>query len=186
MTTIRLVGRPVADLDLVLARAADRIVRSDGTVWVEGAPKSHDALRRGLALAGVGAVEEEAPAPRSDLVQSLGLGLEPASEPAIEILTIRLLALGESTDRALGSRVLRRIIPQYRVAREGACRELLRGGAEIVWWERRAWLAAAALRRAEVRRSFRPIVFDRGALASPRQGGLLWARGGALTRWAFG
>ena len=186
MMSIRLVGRPVADIDLVLVRAADRIVRADGTLWVQGPAESHAALRRGLAIAGVGTVDEEAPAPRPELVQSLGLGLAPASEPAIEILSLRRLPLADSTARALGSSSLRRIVPAYRTARQSACRELLRGTDELAWWERRAWLAARALRLAGVRRSFRPIVFDRGALASPRPGGLVHAREGAITRWAFG
>lgn len=186
MTSIRLVGRPAADIDLVLVRAADRIVRADGKLWVHGAAESHAALRRELALAGVGTVDEEAPAPRPELVPSLGVGLAPANEPAIEILSLRLLPLAESTARVLGRRSLRLLLPAYRAERESACRELLRGTDELAWWERRAWLAVGALRLAGVRCSFRPIVFDRAALASPRPGGVVHAREGAITRWAFG
>lgn len=186
MTSIRLVGGPAADIDLVLVRFADRIVRADRTLWVRVVEGSCADLRRGLALAGVGTVEEDAPAPRLDLVQSLGLGLAPASEPAIEILSLRRMPLAESSARALGARSLRRIVPAYRGAQERACRELLRGTDELAWWERRAWLTAGALRLAEVRRVFRPIVFDRDALASPRPGGIVHAREGSITRWAFG
>lgn len=186
MTSLRLLGTPAADIDLVLVRSADRIVRADRTLWVTVAPGSCADLRRRLALAGIGTVEEDAPVPRHDLVQSLGLGLAPASEPAIEILLLRRVPLAESTSRALGARSLRRLVPAYRSPRERACRELLHGTDELAWWERRAWLTAGALRLAEVRRVFRPIVFDRGALASPRPGGLVRARDGSITRWAFG
>ena len=186
MMSLRLVGRPVVDLDLVLVRTVDRIVRADGTLWVQVAAGSRAALRRELALAGVGSVDEEAPAPRPELVPSLGLDLAPANEPAIEILSLRRLPLAEATARVLGRRSLRSVLPAYRLSREGACRELLRGTDELAWWERRAWVAASALRLAGVRRSFRPIVFDRAALASPRPGGLVHAREGAITRWAFG
>lgn len=186
MTSLRLVGAPAADIDLVLVRCADRIVRADRALWVIVAEGSCADLRRRLALAGVGTVDEDAPVPRQDLVQSLGLGLAPASEPAIEILSLRRVPLAEATARALGTRSLRRIIQTYRGPRERACRELLRGTDELAWWERRAWLTAGSLRRAGVRRVFRPIVFDRGALASPRPGGLVRARDGSITRWAFG
>lgn len=185
MTALRLIGRPVTPVDLVLVRSAERIVRVDGTLWVEGPAASRAELRRGLAFAGVGAVEEDAPTPRSDLIQSVGLGLAPAPEPVIEILSLRLLPHAESTGRALGSVTLRRLVPRYRAARHRACRDLLRGADELVCWERRAWLTASALRRSGVRRSFRPIVFDRDALTSPRLGGLASARSGAITQWAF-
>jgi len=186
MMSMRLVGTPAAEIDLVLVRAADRIVRADGTLWVHGPADARPRLRRELALAGIGTVDEEAPAPRPELVPSLGLGLAPANEPAIEILSLRRLPLAESTARVLGRRSLRRLLPAYRAARESACRELLRGTDELAWWERRAWLAAGALRLAGVRRSFQPIVFDRAALVSPRPGGVVHAREGAITRWAFG
>ncbi len=186
MTSLRLLGRPLTDIDLVLIRAAQRIVRADGCLWVQGAAEARAALRRGLAHAGIDTADEEAPAPRPGLVQAVGVGLAAASEPAIEVLSLRPLPLGESSAHALGSRSLRRTLPAYRLARESACRELLRGADELAWWERRAWLAPGDLRLAGVRRSFRPIVFDRAALASARPGGLVHARDGALTRWAFG
>ena len=186
MTALRLAGRPVVPIDLLLVRTAAQLVRSDGTVWVEPSEGSQDALRRGLAFAGLGAFEDEAPAPRPDLVPALGSSLVPASEPAIETLTLRRVPLSEAMARALGSRGVRAIWPPYRAERAAACRELLRETDEQAWWERRAWLPGAAVRRLSVRRSFRPIVFDRAALAAPRPGGVLRAREGAITRWAFG
>ncbi len=186
MMSIRLVGGPAADIDLVLVRAAVRIVRADGMLWLQVAAAARAELRRDLALAGIGIVDEDAPIPRPELVPSLGLDLSPANEPAIEILSLRPLPLAESTARVLGRRSLRRLIPAYRLSRESACRDLLRGMDELAWWERRAWLAPGALRLAGVRRSFRPIVFDRAALASPRPGGVIHTHEGALTRWAFG
>ena len=186
MTALRLAGRPVVAIDLLLVRTAARLVRSDGTIWIEPIGGSRDALRRGLAFAGVGAFEDEAPAPRPDLVPALGLGLAPASEPAIETLTLRRVPLSEAITRALGSRRVRALWPPCRAVRAAACGELLRETDEQAWWERRAWLPGAAVRLPSVRRSFRPIVFDRAALAAPRPGGLVRARDGAITRWAFG
>ena len=186
MTALRLAGRPVADIDLLLVRTAVRLVRSDGTVWVEPSEGSRDALRRGLAFAGVGAFDDEAPAPRPDLVPALGSSLAPATEPAIETLTLRRVPLSDAIRRTLGSRGVRALWRPYRAARAAACRQLLRETDEHAWWERRAWLPAPAVRLAAVRRSFRPIVFDRAALAAPRPGGVLRARDGAITCWAFG
>lgn len=185
MRALRLAGRPVVPIDLLLARTAERVVRSDRTVWVLPHAGTRDALHRGLAYAGVGTSEEELPVPRADLVPALGSDLLPASEPALEALALRRLTLGESTRRALGRRWLRPVWPGQRARRRSACRELLRGSDEVVWWERRAWLAPGAIRLAAVRRSFRPIVFDRGALDSMRPGGLLHAAEGAISRWAF-
>lgn len=186
MRSLRLVGRPVAAIDLLLARTAERVVRSDATLWVIPLDGSRDVLRRGLAFAGVGTCDEDLPVPRADLVPALASDLLPATEPAIEALALRRLALGESTRRALGRRWLRAVWPAYRTRRRVACRALLHGSDEVVWWERRAWLPPGAIRLPAVRRSFRPIVFDRAALDSLRPGGLLHADDGAITRWAFG
>ena len=186
MSAVRLTGRPVGAIDLLLVRTAMRLVRSDGTVWVEPVEGARDALRRGLAFAGVAAVDEDPPVPRPDLVPALGSSLEPASEPAVETLTLRRVPLSEGVARALGSRSFRTLWSPYRAARAAACRELLRETDEQARWERRAWLPGPAVRLQAVRRSFRPIVFDRAALAAPRPGGVLRARDGAITRWAFG
>ena len=186
MTTLRLIGRPVAPIDLILVRSAERIVRSNGALWVEATAGPCDALRRGLAFAGLGAVEDEAPAPRPDLVPSIGSTLVPAAEPAIEALTLRYLELAESTKRVLGQQWLRAVWPAYRTARRVACRDVLHERDALALWERRAWLAPGAVRLAAVRRTFRPIVFDRAALGDLRPSGLLHARDGEITRWAFG
>ena len=186
MSSLRLVGRPVAPIDLLLARTAERIVRSDGILWVVPLEGSRDALRRGLAFAGVGASDDELPVPRADLVPALASDLCPATEPALEALALSRLELSASTRRALGHRWLRAMSPGYRRRRRTACRALLRGSDDVVRWERRAWLAPGAIRLASVRRSFRPIVFDRAALDSLRPGGMLHADDGAITRWAFG
>lgn len=183
---LRLTGRPVVPVDLLLARTAERAVRSDATLWLLPLPGSRDALRRGLALAGVGTCDDDPPVPRADLLPALGSHLRPATEPALETLSLRRLPLGDSTKRVLGRRCLRAVWPAYQARRRMACRELLRGSDELVRWERRAWLAPGAIRLAAVRRSFRPILFDRAALDSARPGGLLHAADGAITRWAFG
>jgi len=186
MMALRLVGRPAAPVDLLLVHLAERIVRSDGVVWVEPMAGSADTLRRGLALAGLGTCNDEAPTPRPDLVPSLGSTLAPATEPAIEMVTLRRIELAESTVRLLGHRWLRIVWPAYRNARWSACRDVLREGDALAWWERRAWLAPGAIRLAAVRRSFRPIVFDRAALGSLRPAGPLHTRDAEITRWAFG
>ena len=186
MSSLRLAGRPATCIDLLLARTAARVVRSDGTLWVLPLEGSREVLRRGLAFAGVGTSDEELPVPRPDLVPALASDLLPASEPAIEALALRRVALAESTRQALGRRWLRAVSPAYRRRRRSACRALLRESDEVVWWERRAWLAPGSIRLPAVRRSFRPIVFDRAALDSSRPGGLVHADDGAITRWAFG
>ena len=186
MRSLRLVGRPLAPIDLLLARTAERIVRSDATLWVVPLPAAREELRRGLAFVGVCSRDEELPVPRTDLLPALASDLLPATAPAIESLALRRIALAESTRRVLGRRWLRAVWPAYRARRRIACRELLRGSDEVVCWERRAWLVPSAMRLPAVRRSFRPIVFDRAALGSPRPGGLLHAHEGAITRWAFG
>ncbi|HEX4744938.1 MAG TPA: hypothetical protein VFW12_09770 [Candidatus Limnocylindria bacterium] len=186
MRSLRLAGRPVAPIDLLLARTAERIVRSDATIWVLPLEGTRDALRRGLAFAGIGASDDDLPVPRADLVPALGSDLSPATEPALDALTLSRLQLAWSTRRALGHPWLRAAWPAYRTRRRVACRALLRGSDEVVRWERRAWLAPGAIRLAAVRRSFRPIVFDRAALDALRPGGVLHADEGAITRWAFG
>lgn len=186
MSALRLAGQPVSDIDLLLVRMAVRLVRSDGAIWIEPAAGSRDALRRGLAYAGVGTRDEEVPVPRPDLVPALGSTLDPASDPAIETLTLGRVPPSDAIARALGSRTLRTVWPPYRLARAAACRELLRETDDRAWWERRAWLTPPAVRLPAVRRAFRPIVFDRAALASPRPGGVVRARDGRITRWAFG
>jgi hypothetical protein len=186
MTSLRLVGRPAAAIDLALLRSAARLVRSDGTLWVQAPEGLALELRRDLALAGLGARDDDAPAPGPGLLPTLGLDLIPATVPALEVLTLRRLPLAEAISRSLGRRWLRRAVPSYRAARESRCRELLRGADELAWWERRAWLTHDALRDACGRRSFRPILFDRAALVGPRPGGLVHGRDGVLTRWAFG
>lgn len=185
MTALRLTGRPVRPIDAVLVRAVDRLVRAEGDVWAVPADGSLDVLRRELALAGVATREEAPPAPRPDLVPALGSDLAPAAGAAIEVLTLLRLPLAEATARALGRRWLRAIVPSYRTARVAACRDLLREADAHAWWERRAWLPAGAVRHRDIRRSFRPILFDRAALAAIRPAGLVRARDGALTRWAF-
>lgn len=123
--------------------------------------------------------------PSPGLVLTLASDLHPTAVPAVETLALACLPLGDATRKVLGSSLLRRVARRYRVPRERACRELLRERDELLAWDRRVWLPSGALRAAGVRGRFRPVIFDREALSSPRRGGLVRASEGAITRWAF-
>lgn len=148
------------------------------------APTELVALRRELALAGLGVREEEPPVPASGHLPAIGMSLAPVGDASLDVLTLRRLPLSAATARVLGGRIAR-LVPAVRTRRHDDCRALLRGADEHAWWERRAWLSASHVRRREVRSTLRPIVFDRSALAGFRAGGILRARDGAIARWAF-
>lgn len=181
----RLVGRPATDIDLAVLRWCDGLARSRGSVWVSVAQSDRTQLRRELALAGLGMVEDGRPEPPADHVLTLGADLRPASVPAVETLRLERLPLEEATRKLLGGRLRRRVLRRYRASREVACRAVLRGRDELAWWERRAWLPRSSLRDAGVRGCFRPVLFDSAAHAAPRRGGCVRASDGAITRWAF-
>lgn len=142
------------------------------------------ALRRELALAGLGVREEEPPVPQAGQLPAIGMSLAPVGDASLDVLTLRRLPLSAATARVLGARISR-LVPGVRRRRDDDCRALLREADEHAWWERRAWVSASSLRRREVRSALRPIVFDRSALTGFRAGGIVRARDGAIARWAF-
>lgn len=185
MACHRLVGRPVADIDLAILRWCGGVVRSRGSIWVSVATADSAQLRRELALCGIGMVEEGHPEPPADHVLTLASDLRPTSVPAVETIRLERLPLDEATREILDGRFRHRVIRRDRVSREAICRALLHGRDGSAWWDRRAWLPRGSLRDAAVRGRFRPVVFDRAALAAPRRAGLVRASDGAITRWAF-
>lgn len=182
--SLRVVGRPCDAVDLALIRSASRLCRAGGSLWVSVEPADRAALARDLALVGLGLLAEEPPLARDGDVPAIGTSLGPVADASLDVLTLRRIALSAATSRALGSRIAR-LVPAVRRRRNEECRALLRGADEQASWERRAWLGAGSLRRAEIRATLRPIVFDRGALTGSRPGGTLRASDGAITRWAF-
>lgn len=184
MISLRLLGRPSGPADLPLLRSASRLCRSGSSVWVAVAEERRAALQRDLAFAGLGVREEEPPLAQPEHVAAIGTALAPVADASLDVLTLRGLPLSVATSRVLGRRIVR-VAPSVRRRRHEACRALLRATDEHASWERRAWVPSASLRRREVRATLRPIVFDRAALTGPRPGGIVRARDGAITRWAF-
>lgn len=185
MLWARLTGAPADRIDLAVLRWCTGLARSEGLVWVSVDAVQHAPLRRDLALMGIGLVEERPPEPPRDLVLAIASDLRPIIRAALETLDLERVPLAESTRTVLGRPILRLASRRYRAPRDHACRELLRGRDEQARWERRAWLPRDSFRHATVRGCFRPVVFDREALATKRRGGLVRASEGAITRWAF-
>ena len=181
----RLTGRPTGDIDLAVMRWSKDLARAEGAIWASADRADQAHLRRDLAQVGIGLVEESRPEPPPRLVLTLASDLRPAAFPILETLRLERLPLHDATRMVLGRRVLRRALHRYREPRERACRALLRGADELAWWDRRAWLPRHCLRQKGIRGYFRPVLFDKQALAAPRRGGLVRASDGAITRWAF-
>jgi len=187
LTVIRLEAFPGASVDRAVADvgSATLIRRHDGA-FIDVADADAPRAIRALALAGVGAdvsvAELVAP---SALLPALGIDLGPLARGLVasDIVLARRLTLGEATRE-----LLRRPFGQYGrpalAARETA-RALLRGEDAFLAWERRAWATRDALRTRAVRKSLRPVVFDRGALERAELRGRSLASSGALTRWLF-
>lgn len=185
MTWVQVHGCPAGPIDRELLRTAARIVRRGSEVWVRALAEDVRPLQRGLALAGLGASLGPAPLPAAGLVPVIGRSLQPVAGPSLDVLILDRVPLAQATRLALGQRIVRRWLPRYRSARHDACRRLLRGSDELAWWERRAWVDPSYLRRAAIRSSFRPILFDADAHTAVRRGGVLHARAGAITAWMF-
>lgn len=184
MSSLRITGTPATPIDLCVLVLAQRLIRAGGLLWIEVTAERRDTLRRELAFAGLGTVDDEPAGHEPDLAQAIGVALTPSAELSLDVLTLRPLGLAASTRRALGQR-LPRLVPRIREQRHENCRRLLRGAEVEARWERRAWLPAALLRRRDARAALRPIVFDRAALSTSRPGGIVRASDGAITRWAF-
>jgi len=181
----RLTGDRAGGIDLAVLRWCDGLTRSVGSVWVSVAEEQHVHLRRDLALVGVGLVAERPPEQPGDLVLTIARDLRPLGLAGFETIDLERVPLDQATRAVLGRALLRRASERYRAPREHDCRELLRGRDVLAWWERRAWLPRDAFRHADVRACFRPVIFDREAIAARRPGGRVAASTGSITRWAF-
>lgn len=177
-------GHPGAGIDLAVLRWCDGLTRSAGSVWVSVGDEQHPQLRRDLALVGVGLVAERPPERPNDHVLAIARDLRPISWAAMETIDLERVPLDHATRAVLGWGLLRRASERYRAPREHDCRELLRGRDVLAWWERRAWLPRDAFRHSRVRACFRPVIFDREAIAARRRGGLVAASTGAISQWA--
>lgn len=187
MTVLRLepLGGSHVDRALAAVGSATLTRREDGA-FVEVAVADVARLVRALAFAGVAAsaCDADLAAPRG-LVPAVGRDLAPLARPlaGTDIVRVRRLTLGEATREVLRRR-LGGLLPAPAPARDRA-RALLRGEDVLLAWTRRAWLTRGVLRAGPVRRSLRPIVFDREALERPDPGGRTFASSGALQRWLF-
>ena len=184
MTLLQL-ARPASDnADDALAAAGDAtlIRRADGA-YVDVASEDVDALIRALAYAGVHATRCEADlAVPPTLLPAVGRDLAPlAGSTAHDVVHVRRLTLGLATRE-----LLRRTFARGpgEAARDRA-RALLRHDESVIAWSRRAWLTREALRSGAVRRSLRPVVFDRAALDRVELEGRTLATAGRITRWLF-
>jgi hypothetical protein len=171
------VDRAVATVDAVTL-----VRRSDGA-YADVAEADAGRMVRALALAGVRADASDADlaVPRA-LFPALGLDLAPLARGVItfDLVRVQRLTLGQSTRE-----LLRRRIGRPSDARAESVRSLLRGEDALLAWMRQAWSPRDALRLRSVRRSLRPIVFDRGALERADLAHRTLASTGALTRWLF-
>lgn len=181
----RLTGDPAAGIDLAVLRWCAGLTRAAGSVWVSAGDEQHAQLRRDLALVGVGLIADRPPEPPGELLLTIARDLRPINCAAVETIDLVRVPLDQATRVVLGRALLRRASARYRGPHEHSCRELLRGRDVLAWWERRAWLQREAFRDPRVRACCRPIIFDREAIASKRQGGLVAASTGAISRWAF-
>ncbi|CAN5177916.1 hypothetical protein BH18CHL2_BH18CHL2_05750 [soil metagenome] len=186
MTTCRVRGTPVCDLDLAVARVSIlKLVKSDTALWMSFARESRADVIREMALCGLDLVAGDAPATGADLVPALARSLAPLETPRlIETVVLRRVPLAIATAKLLE----RRWLPGFRSPNERQrkrCRDLLHDEDAILTWERRGWLPRQAFRNRDVRRVFRPILFDRRALFEVRLGGEVLASEASVTRWAF-
>lgn len=188
MTVLRLVALAGNGVDDALAAIAGAVLaRRERDAYAEVALADVERAARALALAGIRAEPcqvDLAPAP--GLVLAVGRDLAPLPGEAVplDVVHVRRLDPAEAT-REVMSRRWYGLLPPTAAARE-RCRSLLRGQEVTLAWRRRAWLRHSALRSGEVRRSLRPVVFDRGAAGAdlslaPR----ISSRDGALGRWLF-
>jgi len=188
VSTLRLVGRRGLDLDAPVASVgtATLIRRADG-LYVEVAPGDVRDLVRAFAFAGIDAVDAVTPPVAADIaghVAAVGTRLEPLPPATfvLDVVRVRRLAVGEATRE-----VLRRRLAWLRPPSDEArrmCRRLLWREDAFLAWDRRAWIARAAIRDRAVRACLRPVVFDRRAADRMRERGRSFVTDRALARWA--
>lgn len=164
MTVLRLERLSAGSLEAALAELPSCLLwRCDAAIHLrfEGSAR---AVGRALAFAGVRSVEIDAepPVPAGELIRALGMTLDPVplGEGELDTLEVRTIGVAEAT-----ARILRRppFAPRSSGQRRERCRALLRGLDLELEVRRTVWCRRASLRAA--RRSMRPAIFDRRALA---------------------
>jgi hypothetical protein len=183
-TRLRLEAVARAGFDARLVRLGEgRLTRSDGITYLETGRPLADATHH-LALAGVRGVPcAEVPVPQAGHRAAVALDLAPLDDttPAIDVVEVRCVSLGEAV-----AALSRRRVPFLPVApaARSLCRGLLRDEDMVMAWRRFIWCSLASMRHVRSRVPLRPIVFDRSAL---QRRALRWTyvSAGALERWAF-
>ena len=184
MTVLHCERLASGDVDAAVASLGAAILaRTPVGAFVEVDGHLVERARRLLAFAGVRAtVSLETLAPRPGTRAAIGRDLTPLPLPslALDLVHLRSLPLGPETARLLRAGPLRR--PS--AARRALVRDLLSGAEASFGWRRRAWTTRDVLRTGEVRRVFRPVVFDIAAISAPPERWAL-ARNGSIARWLF-
>ena len=172
------------DVDRAIASIGTAtLARTPDGMFVEIEDTQAARAKRLLAFAGVRATAAlSALAPRPGTRAAIGRDLTPLplAALALDLVHVRVLALGSETRRLLGTRWRRR----PRSVERALVRGLLRGDDAALGWRRRAWSTREVLRSAEARRTLRPIVFDVGAIVAPPEH-RAFAKDGELARWLF-
>jgi hypothetical protein len=187
VTILRLEALVGASVDRAIAavETATLMRRPDGA-FMEVPDAQIGLVLRGLAFAGVRAEMGEVDlAVSRALLPAVGRDLSPLAKGlvACDVVRVRRLTLGQATRE-----LLRR--PALGLGRPGepartSARALLRCEDALLAWARQAWATRDALRTRAVRRSLRPVIFDREALTRADLRGRTLASAGALTRWLF-
>jgi hypothetical protein len=162
------------------------LARRDGGAYVEVEPAAVSRLVRALAFGGIAATQCVADlGPRDGLIAAIGRDLTPlpAALVPLDVVRVRRVALGPATREILRRRLFG-LLPAAPSARL-RCRSLLRDASVMLLWGRHAWASRAALRSLEVRRSLRPVVFDRDALDRAELPGRTTSADDDLARWLF-
>jgi len=183
MIVFQVIGAIPDDVDRVIAAADTILWRQDGRVHL-ATSDAPAVLLREAALAGLrlrrapDRIIERPPVS----AEAHGRDLRPirCGPGTIDRIDVRVVPLADAT-RSLLRRSLRSVpVPAGRRER---CRELLRERDMAYRASRVAWCPAGALRDEHLRRSFRPVVFDRGAAAPALE---RTAQAGELGTWLRG
>lgn len=183
MTLFRLypIGGTAIDAAIAAVSSATLTRRRDGA-FADVGPSEAPRFVRALALAGVAAqpcAEIQLP---QGTVPSVGSDLEPCRSVDVDVLTIRVLSLGEATTEVTKRRWA--WLRQMSSSARDQCRSLLRGEDALFVWRRIAWARRETYRDATVRRSLRPLVFDRSAIERVAER-RAFAHECVVSRWLF-
>lgn len=183
MTVFEVIGAIPDDVDRVIAAADTILWRQDGRVHLAVAAAPATLLREAalaglrLRLASVRLIERP---PVAAEAHGRDLRPIPCGPGTIDRIELRVVPLADAT-RAILRRPLR-IVPASARSRE-RCRELLHERDVSYRVSRVVWCPRAAFQEGPLRRSFRPVVFDREAKAPVLQ---RTARSGDLGIWLRG